>query len=1121
MREFPLTRQDADRYKLAAGTLLGPGNRTFVNRPQPFGRYELLDRISAGGMAEVFRARDTERGITVALKRILPQISEDEDFIQMFEDEARIASQLEHPHIARMLDFGRVGSTYYIAFEYVHGKDMRAIFERAVKRKERIPLPFLLYVFARIGEGLSYAHARKDKSGAPVSIVHRDVSPQNIVVSFDGDVKLIDFGIAKAAGKVSRTAVGTIKGKFGYMSPEQVRGLEVDLRTDIFSAGICMWETLTLQRLFSADNELLVLDKIKNQVIVAPSTHNPDVPPELDRIVLKALAKDLNERYRQTRDLYRDLNVLSQSLGAVASREDVAKTMREAFPDAAVGPGASAGKDAGAKPAPGTASAAPGSAILGYNAGDASRQETGTMGADNKGSDLDIFEGLGKKGPGPAAPSAPPAGPPSGRGSAVPPPPITGRMPGPPGAPPSDMGKKTLLGIAAPANAQAAAPPPRGPTSRPSSSLPSVSAPPQKSNPPPPPAATKPAPYNSGAPSPAAASGPGMDMDWDDEDEATHIFDKEDDSHAGPMPKAPMAAGAPPPAAGSPAVPPPPMTAPIMQARSGAPPPPPPPGGNPMLRTMAMGNAPPPPPPGGAFVPQAPPSAVGSAFARASGGSSSTGPGPSPHAMTMGMNPGFQGQQQTEPLQMPPRPPSAAPPPGGASLFGQPMGGGGYPPPPQPQMQQQQGYPPPQQQQQQGYPPPQQQQQQGYAQQQMQQPGAVQAQQQLPPQRNMEATALVLPPPSGSKAGLIIGVLVLLLLLAGGAVGAYMFLIPKSGNVNVNVADTKGGQVQSLKVLVDDKEVCTKAPCVVKDVAAGSHEVKVVADGYDTPAPKLVSVERGKDAQIEFTLSSAKGTGIKVTGSQPGVKLSVDGNEIGALPQELRDMEPGERKLKFSGSDRYAPLEKTVTVAKGDLQDLGSITLKVLKGKATVTLGTDGAKVSMVSSKGDRRDLPHLPISLEIDPVKDGTWTIEASKFGFDDYKQAINFDDGIAEKVFNVVLDPKGAAVKPPPTYTAPISTGVKPPPTGTGTGVKPPPTATATGGMATLGVINALPMAGTVVVLDGKPLGPVPKKDISVSAGPHTLLFINSEQGLKKTMSVTVAAGESKNVIANLKSE
>jgi serine/threonine protein kinase len=179
---------------------------------QPFGRYELLDRISAGGMAEVFRGRDLRTGAVVAVKRILPQIAEDDEFVKMFEDEARIASQLEHPHIARMLDFGRVADSYYIAFEYVGGRDLRAVFDRSVRIGERPPLEFLLYVFARIGEGLAYAHARRDEAGHPQGIVHRDVSPQNIIVSYDGDVKLIDFGIAKAAGKISRTQVGTLKG---------------------------------------------------------------------------------------------------------------------------------------------------------------------------------------------------------------------------------------------------------------------------------------------------------------------------------------------------------------------------------------------------------------------------------------------------------------------------------------------------------------------------------------------------------------------------------------------------------------------------------------------------------------------------------------------------------------------------------------------------------------------------------------------------------------------------------------------------------------------------------------------------------------------------------------------
>ncbi len=1058
-------------------------------------------------MAEVFRARDTERGgAIVALKRILPQIAEDEDFIQMFEDEARVARQLEHPHIARMFDFGQVGIHYYIAFEYVNGKDMRAVFERAVKQGQTLSLPFLLYVFSRIGEGLSYAHARKDKDGAPVSIVHRDVSPQNIVVSFDGDVKLIDFGIAKAAGKLSRTAVGTIKGKFGYMSPEQIRGLEIDQRTDIFSLGICMWELLTRKRLFQADNELLVLEKIRNYVIPPPSTIEPGIPEELDRIVMKALAKDPNERYRQTKDLFRDLNVLSQGLGNAASREDVARTMREAFPeaanrfgnaqDASAGLGYNAGASSGGTPPPAS--------------GGPRRQET--MAGDNKGSDLDIFEGLGKKG----GPSAPP-GPPSK--GAVPP------------APPSaDMGKKTLLGIAAPAGQRPVPPPSAPPMARPSSAggLPPVAAPPQKSNPPPPPAATRPAPYNN-APGGGGGAAPGMDMDWDDEDEATHIFDKEE-SDAAPPPRAPA------PAAGSPAVPAAPMTAPLPPpGRGSAVPPPPPPGGGGLQRTMAL-NAPPPPPPGtaaGGFGPPPPPSSVGSAFARASGGAASQGPAPPPPppggnkgaTMMLGqqapplppptIDP-LANQVETVPLQMPPTPYGQQP---QLHMQAQPA----YQPGPG-------GYPAPQQQMQPGMQQPgmQQQMQQPGMQQQMQQPGMqqpMQAQQQMPP-RNMEATALVRPPESGSKAGLIIGILVVLLLLAGGAAAAYWFvLMPKTGNLAVNVVDQKGGSVNGLKVMVDGKETCQSSPCIVRDIAAGPHEVKVAADGYDSPAPKAISIERGKDAQIDFTMTGGKGTGFKVTGTQPGVKLSIDGKEIGALPQELHDLQPGDYNLKFTGSDRYAPLDKKVTVSKGDLSDLGTITLKVVKGKATVTLGTDGAKVSMVSSKGDRRDLPRLPISLEIDPVKDGTWTIEASKFGFEDYKQQINFDDGQAEKVFNVVLDPKGSkpiatattTVTPPPTGTSTATSR----PTGTSTATA-PPTGTSTSpppaGQGTLAVINALPQAGTIVLLDGKPLGPVPKKAVTVTPGSHTLLFINSEQGLKKSVTVNVGAGETKNVIAKL---
>ena len=258
-------------------------------------------------MAEVYRARDTREDKTVALKRILPAVAEDEDFVEMFLDEARIASGLEHPHIARLLDFGVVrggadDGHYFIAYELVDGKDLRFVFENASLGGERLPLPVLLYIFCRIAEALAYAHARKDTSGVPRAIVHRDVSPQNIVVSVTGDVKLIDFGIAKARGRLTRTAAGMIKGNSGYMSPEQVRGEPVDQATDVFSLGICMWELLTLKRLFSGPNEILVLDMVKRHVPDPPSAYSADVPdtarPNRDEVARQEPDRALQVRAR-------------------------------------------------------------------------------------------------------------------------------------------------------------------------------------------------------------------------------------------------------------------------------------------------------------------------------------------------------------------------------------------------------------------------------------------------------------------------------------------------------------------------------------------------------------------------------------------------------------------------------------------------------------------------------------------------------------------------------------------------------------------------------------------------------------------------------------------------------
>src|SRR5262245_26827807 len=236
-------------------------------------------------MAEVFRAKAT--GVEgfeklVAIKRILPNIAEDDEFITMFIDEAKIAVQLTHANIAQIYDLGKIDDSYFIALEFVWGKDLRTIFERARKRGEILPIALSCYVISRICEGLDYAHRKRDAQGDDLQIVHRDVSPQNLLVSYEGEVKIIDFGIAKAANKASKTQAGILKGKFGYMSPEQVRGLPLDRRSDIFSVGIVLYELLTGERLFLGESDFSTLEKVRNVEIMPPTLHNPKIPEELE-----------------------------------------------------------------------------------------------------------------------------------------------------------------------------------------------------------------------------------------------------------------------------------------------------------------------------------------------------------------------------------------------------------------------------------------------------------------------------------------------------------------------------------------------------------------------------------------------------------------------------------------------------------------------------------------------------------------------------------------------------------------------------------------------------------------------------------------------------------------------
>jgi hypothetical protein len=303
-------------------------------QPIPFGRYLLLDRVNIGGMAEVWRGKVFGAGAferLVAIKRILPNIAEDEEFISMFQDEAKISVQLTHANICQIYELNRIGSSLYIAMEYVPGKDLRSIFERARKKGEPPPVPLVCYVIGKLCEGLDYAHRKKDSYGRELNVVHRDVSPQNVLISFEGEVKVIDFGIAKAAGKVTKTQAGILKGKFGYMSPEQIRGLPLDRRSDVFAIGVCLYELLTGERLFVGESDFQVLEKVRKAEVLPPSTYNRKIPEALERIVLKALAKDPEDRFQYASDLADELQRFLITSDSIFSRKDLMQFMKSTF----------------------------------------------------------------------------------------------------------------------------------------------------------------------------------------------------------------------------------------------------------------------------------------------------------------------------------------------------------------------------------------------------------------------------------------------------------------------------------------------------------------------------------------------------------------------------------------------------------------------------------------------------------------------------------------------------------------------------------------------------------------------------------------------------------------------
>jgi eukaryotic-like serine/threonine-protein kinase len=291
-------------------------------------RYKVLERIASGGMAEVFRAESAGlEGFkkTVAIKRVLPHLSEKKQFIGMFLDEARLSAQLSHSNCVQVFDIGVGDNTYFIVMEFVDGSDLKGVIEHRKKIRQTVPIEEACLICVRICEGLAYAHEITDGHGRGLNIVHRDMSPPNVLITRHGEVKIVDFGLAKANSQLEHSEPGIIKGKFSYLSPEAAQGLPVDARTDVFAVGIILWELLADRRLFLGETDLETVRMVQQAKVPPLRQFNPRVSPELEAVVMKALAGDPAQRYQRARELGRDLNKIMFHLGRDVSSFDIAQ----------------------------------------------------------------------------------------------------------------------------------------------------------------------------------------------------------------------------------------------------------------------------------------------------------------------------------------------------------------------------------------------------------------------------------------------------------------------------------------------------------------------------------------------------------------------------------------------------------------------------------------------------------------------------------------------------------------------------------------------------------------------------------------------------------------------------
>lgn len=312
---------------------------TLMSNFEKFGKYVLLEKLAAGGMAEVYLAKSAgANGVAkfVAIKRILPQFSANQEFIDMFHEEAKVSVNLNHSNVVSIYDFGTEKGQFFIVMEFVEGRNLRQIINELKKYNRSIKIEEAVYIVKEAAAGLDHAHRCVDQhTGRPLNITHRDMSPQNIMISFEGEAKVIDFGIAKKSESGGEeTKAGTLKGKFAYMSPEQAEAEEVDPRTDVFALGIILWELLANDRLFTGSNENAILRKVRECQTPAIRKINPLVPAELERIVTKALAKDKNVRYQTAATLQKDLNRFLNTQYPDFSPHDFSKTVIDCFKNA-------------------------------------------------------------------------------------------------------------------------------------------------------------------------------------------------------------------------------------------------------------------------------------------------------------------------------------------------------------------------------------------------------------------------------------------------------------------------------------------------------------------------------------------------------------------------------------------------------------------------------------------------------------------------------------------------------------------------------------------------------------------------------------------------------------------